>query len=77
MRMQAGMALPVAPILDRAGFKVIDAAASSFFEVLIKYKRENPWQGLDLLMRIRSVAPPCAGGCARTPASASARPPTP
>jgi oxaloacetate decarboxylase alpha subunit len=40
MRMQAGMALPVAPILDRAGFKVIDAAASSFFEVLIKYKRE-------------------------------------
>jgi oxaloacetate decarboxylase alpha subunit len=50
MRMQAGMAMPVAPILDRAGFKVIDAAASSFFEVLIKYKRENPWQGLDLLM---------------------------
>ena len=50
MRMQAGMAMPVAPVLDRAGFKVIDAAASSFFEVLIKYKRENPWQGLDLLM---------------------------
>lgn len=50
MRMQAGMALPVAPTLDRAGFKVIDVAASSFFEVLIKYKRENPWQGLDLLM---------------------------
>ena len=50
MRMQAGMALPVAHMLDRAGFKVIDAAASSFFEVLIKYKRENPWQGLDLLM---------------------------
>ncbi len=50
MRMQAGMALPVAPILDRAGFKVIDAAASSFFEVLIKYKRENPWQGLDMIM---------------------------
>ena len=50
MRMQAAMALPVAPTLDRAGFKVIDAAASSFFEVLIKYKREDPWQGLDLLM---------------------------
>ncbi len=50
MRMQASMALPVAPILDRAGFKVIDVAASSFFEVLIKYKRENPWQGLDMLM---------------------------
>lgn len=61
MRMQAAMALPVAPILDRAGFKVIDAAASSFFEVLIKYKRENPWQGLDLLMgEIRQT--PVRGG---------------
>jgi len=49
MRMQAGMALPVADILDRTGFRTIDAAASSFFEVLIKYCREDPWQGLDLL----------------------------
>jgi oxaloacetate decarboxylase alpha subunit len=49
MRMQAGMALPVAGVLDRTGFRVIDAAASSFFEVLIKYCREDPWAGLDLL----------------------------
>jgi oxaloacetate decarboxylase alpha subunit len=49
MRMQAGMALPVADVLDRTGFRVIDAAASSFFEVLIKYCREDPWAGLDLL----------------------------
>jgi oxaloacetate decarboxylase alpha subunit len=51
MRMQAGMALPVADALDRTGFCVIDAAASSFMEVLVKYCRENPWQGLDLLRR--------------------------
>jgi oxaloacetate decarboxylase alpha subunit len=49
MRMQAGMALPVADILDRTGFYVIDAAASSFMEVLVKYCREDPWAGLDLL----------------------------
>ena len=49
MRMQAGMALPVADTLDRTGFKVIDAAASSFMEVLVKYCREDPWAGLDLL----------------------------
>ncbi len=49
MRMQAGMALPVADALDRTGFKVIDAAASSFMEVLVKYCREDPWEGLDLL----------------------------
>jgi oxaloacetate decarboxylase (Na+ extruding) subunit alpha len=49
MRMQAGMALPVGDTLDRTGFKVIDAAASSFMEVLVKYCREDPWAGLDLL----------------------------
>jgi oxaloacetate decarboxylase alpha subunit len=49
MRMQAGMALPVADILDRSGFRIIDAAASSFMEVLVKYCREDPWAGLDLL----------------------------
>jgi oxaloacetate decarboxylase alpha subunit len=51
MRMQAGMALPVADVLDRTGFRTIDAAASSYFEVLIKYCREDPWAGLDLLRR--------------------------
>jgi oxaloacetate decarboxylase alpha subunit len=51
MRMQAGMALPVADHLDRTGFKAVDAAASSFMEVLVKYCRENPWEGLDLLRR--------------------------
>jgi oxaloacetate decarboxylase (Na+ extruding) subunit alpha len=49
MRMQAGMALPVADTLDRTGFTVIDVAGSSFMEVLVKYCREDPWQGLDLL----------------------------
>jgi oxaloacetate decarboxylase alpha subunit len=49
MRMQAGMALPVADVLDRTGFGVIDFAGSSHMEVLLKYKREDPWEGLDLL----------------------------
>jgi len=50
MRMQAGMALPVTPLLDRTGFKVIDLVGSSMFEVLIRHCRENPWEGLDLLV---------------------------
>lgn len=49
MRMQAGMALPVADVLDRTGFSVIDVAGSSHMEVLIKYARENAWEGLDLV----------------------------
>ncbi|MCC2655224.1 MAG: pyruvate carboxylase [Panacagrimonas sp.] len=49
MRMQAGMALPVAPMLDRTGFRVIDLTGSSMFEVMIRTCREDPWAGLDLL----------------------------
>ena len=37
MRMQAGMALPVSPLIDRTGFRVIDLAGSSLMEVMIKY----------------------------------------
>ena len=51
MRMQVGMALPVSDLLDRSGFRVIDATGSSFMEVLVKYCREDPWEGLDLLRR--------------------------
>ena len=50
MRMQAGMALPVASLVDRTGYHVIDLTGSSMFECLIKYCYENPWEGLDLLV---------------------------
>jgi len=51
MRMRAGMALPVSPIIDRTGFRVIDLVGSSMMEVLIRHCRENPWEGLDLLVQ--------------------------
>ena len=50
MRMQAGMALPVTPVIDRTGYRVIDLTGSSMFECLIKYCHENPWDGMDLLV---------------------------
>jgi len=50
MRMQAGMALPVTPIIDRTGYRVIDLTGSSMFECLIKYCHEDPWEGMDLLV---------------------------
>ena len=71
MRMQAGMALPVAPLLDRTGFRVIDLTGSSHFEVLIRYCRENPWEMLDLLVEAMPRRRSCAAACARTPASRS------
>jgi oxaloacetate decarboxylase alpha subunit len=51
MRMRAGMALPVTPLLDRSGFRVIDLVGSSMMEVLIRHCQENPWEGLDLLVQ--------------------------
>jgi oxaloacetate decarboxylase (Na+ extruding) subunit alpha len=50
LRMQAGMALPVAPIIDRTGYRVVDLTGSSYFEVLIRSCQENPWDGLDALV---------------------------
>jgi oxaloacetate decarboxylase alpha subunit len=50
MRLQAGMALPAAPLLARTGFRVIDLTGSSHFEVLIRHCRENPWDMLDVLV---------------------------
>lgn len=50
MRMQAGMALPAAPMLDNTGFRVIDLTGSSHFEVLIKHAQEDPWQMTDHLV---------------------------
>ena len=61
MRMQAGMALPIAPHLDRTGFRVIDFAGSSMFEVLIKFCREDPWAGLDLIRHAIRRTPLRAG----------------
>jgi len=50
MRMQAGMALPIAPVIDKVGYRVVDLTGSSLFEVLIRHCQENPWEGLDLLV---------------------------
>lgn len=61
MRMQAGMALPVTPIIDRTGYQIISLAGSSLFEVLIRHCQEDPWAGLDLLVKSMPDTPLRAG----------------
>lgn len=51
MRMQAGMALPVCDLIDRTGYSVVDFVGSSMFEVMVRHARENPWEGLDLVVQ--------------------------
>ena len=60
MRMQAGMAIPIASTLDRTGFRRIEFGGSNYFEVMVRYCQENPWAGMDAVLeqmprtRIRS-----------------------
>ena len=61
MEMRCGMALPIAPTVDRTGFRVIDLTGSSMFEVLIRVNHENPWEGLDLLTEAMPRTPIRAG----------------
>lgn len=61
MRMQAGMALPVTPIIDSTGYQIISLAGSSLFEVLIRHCQEDPWAGLDLLVKSMPNTPLRAG----------------
>ena len=49
MRMRAGQILPVAAAIDDAGYRVVDLTGSSIFEVMVRFRQENPWKGLDAI----------------------------
>jgi oxaloacetate decarboxylase (Na+ extruding) subunit alpha len=49
MRMQAGQVLPVAEAIDSAGYRIVDLTGSSIFEVMVRFRQENPWKGLDAI----------------------------
>jgi oxaloacetate decarboxylase alpha subunit len=51
MRLRAGMVQAVAEHLDRAGFRAVEVTGSSLFECSVRYSKEDPWEGLDLMRR--------------------------
>jgi len=61
LRMQAGMALPVSPLIDKTGFCVIDLTGGGMLEVLTRYCQENYFEGLDLLVASMPRTPVRAG----------------
>ena len=61
LRMQAGMALPVTPLIDRTGFSTIDLTGGGMLDVLTRYAHENYWEGLDLLVDSMPRTPVRAG----------------
>jgi oxaloacetate decarboxylase alpha subunit len=42
---------------DSAGFSAIDITGSSMFECVMRYSREDPWEGLDLWRRLMPHTP--------------------
>ncbi|MBB3359982.1 MULTISPECIES: pyruvate carboxylase [unclassified Novosphingobium] len=61
LRMRAGMALPVTPLIDRTGFSTIDLTGGGMLDVLTRYCQENYWEGLDLLVASMPNTPLRAG----------------
>jgi oxaloacetate decarboxylase (Na+ extruding) subunit alpha len=48
MRMKVAHLAGVADDIENAGFRVVDLTGSSIFECMMRYNREDPWDGLDL-----------------------------
>jgi oxaloacetate decarboxylase (Na+ extruding) subunit alpha len=61
LRMQAGMALPVSPLIDKTGFSIIDLTGGGMLDVLTRFCHENYWEGLDLLIASMPETPVRAG----------------
>ena len=61
LRMQAGMALPVSPLIDQTGFHTIELTGGGMLDVLTRYCRENYFEGLDLLVASMPRTPLRAG----------------
>ena len=49
MRMRGGQILAAAEAIDTAGYRVVDLTGSSIFEVLVRFRQEDPWKGLDAI----------------------------
>ena len=56
-KMTTAMMYKIAPMMDRAGFRALDATAVSHFEYAVRYLRENPWERMRLLSKVITSAP--------------------
>lgn len=56
-KMNTAMMYKIAPMMNRAGFKALDATAISHFEYAVRYLRENPWERMRLLSEVITSAP--------------------
>jgi len=48
-RMKTAHMLPVAPLIDQAGFKSVELMGAVHFDACLRYLREDPWERIRLL----------------------------
>jgi oxaloacetate decarboxylase alpha subunit len=56
-RMSTSHMLPIAPLLDEAGFYAVDLMGTVQFDACIRYLRENPWERIRLLAKAMPKTP--------------------
>jgi oxaloacetate decarboxylase alpha subunit len=56
-RMTTAHMLPIAPLLDAAGFYSVDLMGTVQFDACIRYLRENPWERIRLLAQAMPKTP--------------------
>ncbi|MGH7684222.1 MAG: pyruvate carboxylase subunit B, partial [Vulcanimicrobiaceae bacterium] len=56
-RMTTAQMLPVAPILDDAGFEAIELVGGAVFDVCVRFLRENPWERMRILSKAMPKTP--------------------
>jgi oxaloacetate decarboxylase alpha subunit len=56
-RMRTAHMIPIAPIMDEAGFKAADLMGTVQFDACLRYLRENPWERIRLLNKAMPKTP--------------------
>jgi oxaloacetate decarboxylase alpha subunit len=60
-RMTTAMMLPIAPVIDRAGYKLVDLMGTVQFDACVRYLREDPWERIRLVRKAMPNTPLGAG----------------
>ena len=55
--MRTDMMLPVAPQIDKVGFKAMEIISTSFFKKMVRELRDDPWERLRLMARLAPRTP--------------------
>jgi len=60
-RMTTAMMLPICPVIDRAGYKLIDLMGTVQFDACVRYLHEDPWERIRLVKKAMPNTPLGAG----------------